>query len=573
MIKVATYIARTYVEGPGVRYAIWLHNSSDHIPSDEQDQDQDQALRPLLEVSPEALAREVTQEKVVGVTLLGGEPFKQALVLADFARLIQESGLTVMIYSAFGLGHLRSLALEDRGVRSLLAHTDLLITGSLAQWNPEQTRRWVGSVNQQIHFLSDAHDPKNHQYAVRYDAPHQREVRLQYNDTDHLKTLTNGWPHHDPEEDQLGASLRVKVSQVLGLQWLDDLFLRETFTIDLTQEWTCDHAYWSIALDRSRKRCAWWMLEMSRSAVLPRLVDDRLVEVNALDIDPKNHPLRFGPVTEALLGGPKTWRTSLKKTWSLNKSKSERVSPRWIHSDHHAPIYLGDWLLLGSFWTKLTRHKVTAHVCQSLMSRPRKEHHKVKTWLIHTSPICALLDLSEGASLLIGYPKEKLPQQFSHFISLVSTGLARWWVAQVRRERLPDELFTGDGWRLLASLASLNQWAAEMGYFPLGEACISTVSQALSEIDPESFFSMTAPSMDQLHTERTQRHHLCQIHQPWRLLIDRAHQATFGDEDYLHAQLTLRYATRWRDYFSSLRAIDLYGDRLLSSGAERVVDR
>ena len=204
------------------------------------------------------------------------------------------------------------------------------------------------------------------------------------------------------------------------------------------------------------------------------------------------------------------------------------------------------------------------------MNRPRKEHHKVKTWLIHASPICALLDLSEGARLLIGCPKEKLPQQFNHFISLVSTGLARWWLAQVRQEQLPDTLFTGDGWRLLTSLASLNQWAAEMAYFPLGEACISTMSQALSEIDPESFFSMTAPSMDQLNIERARRHHLCQIDQPWRSLLDHAHQAAFGDEDYLHAQLTLRYATRWRDYFSSLRALDRYGDRLLSLSAERV---
>jgi anaerobic ribonucleoside-triphosphate reductase activating protein len=44
----------------------------------------------------------------------------------------------------------------------LLAHTDILVDGPYVRELPDTTRRWIGSTNQQIHFLSDryrADDP------------------------------------------------------------------------------------------------------------------------------------------------------------------------------------------------------------------------------------------------------------------------------------------------------------------------------------------------------------------------------------------------------------------------------
>ncbi len=56
----------------------------------------------------------------------------------------------------------------------LLAHSDILVDGPYLRDQPETRRRWIGSANQQIHFLSDryrADDP-------RWLLPNTLEVRL-----------------------------------------------------------------------------------------------------------------------------------------------------------------------------------------------------------------------------------------------------------------------------------------------------------------------------------------------------------------------------------------------------------
>ena len=50
----------------------------------------------------------------------------------------------------------------DPDVERLLAHTDILVDGPYVRELPDTTRRWIGSTNQRIHFLSNryrADDP------------------------------------------------------------------------------------------------------------------------------------------------------------------------------------------------------------------------------------------------------------------------------------------------------------------------------------------------------------------------------------------------------------------------------
>jgi anaerobic ribonucleoside-triphosphate reductase activating protein len=66
-----------------------------------------------------------------------------------------------MVFSGFTLAEAR--ALPDPAVADLLAHTDILVDGPYRREQPETGRRWIGSANQQIHFLSDryrADDPR-----------------------------------------------------------------------------------------------------------------------------------------------------------------------------------------------------------------------------------------------------------------------------------------------------------------------------------------------------------------------------------------------------------------------------
>jgi anaerobic ribonucleoside-triphosphate reductase activating protein len=123
------------------------------------------------------------EEGIEGITLLGGEPMAHADSAAPLARLVQVRGLSVMVFSGFTLEALR----EDRdsAVHELLAHTDILVDGPYRRDLPETRRRWIGSTNQRVFFLSSryrADDP-------RWMLPNTLEIRLSG-----LELKINGFP-------------------------------------------------------------------------------------------------------------------------------------------------------------------------------------------------------------------------------------------------------------------------------------------------------------------------------------------------------------------------------------------
>lgn len=135
-----------------------------------------------------------TQAGVEGITLLGGEPFEQPAGLATFARLAQDAGLSVMTFTGHLLADLR--ASTDSDVHMLLDATDLLVDGPYLADHPDLTRPWVGSTNQQFHFLTDRYQ---HLQNALTDLPDRLEVRIAANGT----MSVNGWA----TVDQLDALL------------------------------------------------------------------------------------------------------------------------------------------------------------------------------------------------------------------------------------------------------------------------------------------------------------------------------------------------------------------------------
>ena len=78
---------------------------------------------------------------------------------AALAEAAQARGLSVMVFT----GHMLEDALRmGSDVESLLAHTDILVDGPYVRELPDTSRRWIGSTNQRIHFLTEryrADDP------------------------------------------------------------------------------------------------------------------------------------------------------------------------------------------------------------------------------------------------------------------------------------------------------------------------------------------------------------------------------------------------------------------------------
>ena len=129
--------------------------------------------------------RAAKERGVEGVSILGGEPFEQAPGVAAVARAARALGLTVMVYSGYRLDELRSR--EDAA--ELLAEIDLLVDGrydrDLPEPPPPLGRRWLGSTNQTMHYLTNAYSA---------DDPRMHEANTVEFHWSKGQLLVNGWP-------------------------------------------------------------------------------------------------------------------------------------------------------------------------------------------------------------------------------------------------------------------------------------------------------------------------------------------------------------------------------------------
>jgi anaerobic ribonucleoside-triphosphate reductase activating protein len=185
-LSVAQMVSRTEAEGPGWRFALWVQGCPLRCAgccNPEMLSFTPRAPAPSLRAS-EVVARALAED-VEGVSFLGGEPFAQAAALASVARAVRSAGRTVMVFSGYTLDEIRAMRSADAD--GLLALTDLLVDGRYDAARRTTSRRWVGSDNQVMHFLSDRYSPLD----PRFHEGNHVEIRMRGNEI----TL-NGWPVH-----------------------------------------------------------------------------------------------------------------------------------------------------------------------------------------------------------------------------------------------------------------------------------------------------------------------------------------------------------------------------------------
>jgi anaerobic ribonucleoside-triphosphate reductase activating protein len=158
-MQVAQVVPATEAEGPGVRFAVWFQGcplrcpgccNPEFLPFKGGETKTLSEMTAWLDRTP----------GVEGITLLGGEPFAHAEAGAALASAARDRNLSVMVFSGFTIEQLR--ANPAPAVANLLAITDILVDGPYLRDQPDTARRWVGSTNQRIHFLTDryrADDP------------------------------------------------------------------------------------------------------------------------------------------------------------------------------------------------------------------------------------------------------------------------------------------------------------------------------------------------------------------------------------------------------------------------------
>lgn len=179
--NVALVVDETEAEGPGKRMAIWVQGCPFRCKGCCNPEMLDDKPADIHEVAK--LLERFAATDVEGISLLGGEPFAQPAPLAALAEGVQKRGGSVMVFTGYRLDELKERGSD--AVDALLHHTDILVDGRYEQELRTTDRRWVGSSNQVMHFLSERYSANDPQFS----APNTVELRLQGN----IVTI-NGWP-------------------------------------------------------------------------------------------------------------------------------------------------------------------------------------------------------------------------------------------------------------------------------------------------------------------------------------------------------------------------------------------
>ena len=153
-MQIAQVVPCTEAEGPGKRFALWFQGCPLRCPgccNPEFLPFKGGHTRTLREVAEE-LRRAKEETGIEGITLLGGEPFAHAQASLALAKASQQLGLSVMVFSGYTIEELQQRAEPEVG--ELIALTDILVDGPYMREQPDTERRWIGSRNQRIHFLT-----------------------------------------------------------------------------------------------------------------------------------------------------------------------------------------------------------------------------------------------------------------------------------------------------------------------------------------------------------------------------------------------------------------------------------
>lgn len=180
-LRVAQMVDDTEAEGPGRRFALWVQGCSLRCPGCCNPEmfaaDKGGALHDVDSL----VERILSVPALEGLSVLGGEPFEQPAALAELCARVRAAGLSVMIYTGYTLGELRARA----SAAALLSTVDLLVDGRFDQSKPDSRRRWIGSTNQTLHFLTTRYARDD----ARFSTPNTVELRFVNG-----QLTINGWP-------------------------------------------------------------------------------------------------------------------------------------------------------------------------------------------------------------------------------------------------------------------------------------------------------------------------------------------------------------------------------------------
>ena len=148
-IRLAGVVRESIVDGPGIRFAVFVQGCPHHCPGCHNPQTHDPEggydceLQKILDAFDK-------NPMLRGITLSGGEPFEQAERLLPLAKAIVERGKDVVAFSGYTFEELMKKSEQTPAVRELLSLCCLLIDGRFILAERDLTLRFRGSRNQRL---------------------------------------------------------------------------------------------------------------------------------------------------------------------------------------------------------------------------------------------------------------------------------------------------------------------------------------------------------------------------------------------------------------------------------------
>ena len=161
-IRIAGYANDSIVDGPGIRFTLFVQGCPHHCEGCHNPHTHDFAGGYVM--NTEEIYNRITANPLLdGVTFSGGEPFCQAKELYTLGKKLKDECYGIIIYTGYTFEYLIGKATPENHYLELLSVADYIIDGRFDITKKSYLLRFKGSANQRI---IDVAESLKHGYPV-----------------------------------------------------------------------------------------------------------------------------------------------------------------------------------------------------------------------------------------------------------------------------------------------------------------------------------------------------------------------------------------------------------------------